>query len=46
MDFALNNLERLVCYKTQPTNQPTSPYYNFVTSTFKKENLFRELSQY
>ena len=21
MDFALNNLQRLICHKTQPTNQ-------------------------
>ena len=24
MDLALNNLQRLICHKTQPTNQPTS----------------------
>ena len=23
MDFALNNLQRLICYKAQPTNQTT-----------------------
>ena len=23
MDLALNNLQRLICYKTQPTNQPS-----------------------
>ena len=23
MDMALNNLQRLICHKTQPTNQPT-----------------------
>ena len=22
MDLALNNLQRLICHKTQPTNQP------------------------
>ena len=22
MDSALNNLQRLICYKNQPTNQP------------------------
>ena len=22
IDFALNNLQRLICHKTQPTNQP------------------------
>ena len=24
MDLALNNLQRLICHKTQPTNQPTN----------------------
>ena len=24
MDLALNNLQRLICHKTQTTNQPTS----------------------
>ena len=24
MDLALNNLHRLICHKTQPTNQPTN----------------------
>ena len=24
MDLALNNLQRLICYKIQPTNKPTS----------------------
>ena len=24
MDVALNNLQRLICHKTQPTNQPTN----------------------
>ena len=23
MDLALNNVQRLICYKTQTTNQPT-----------------------
>ena len=23
MDLALNNQQRLICYETQPTNQPT-----------------------
>ncbi len=23
MDLALNNLQRLICHKTQPTNKPT-----------------------
>ena len=26
MDLALNNLQRLICYKTQPTNQPTNQH--------------------
>ena len=26
IDLALNNLERLICHKTQPTNQPTIKY--------------------
>ena len=25
MDLALNNLQRLICHKTQPTNQPNLP---------------------
>ena len=25
MDLALNDLQRLICHKTQPTNQPTNP---------------------
>ena len=25
MDLALNNLQKLICHKTQPTNQPTKP---------------------
>ena len=24
MDLALNNLQRLICHKSQPTNQPTN----------------------
>ena len=26
MDLALNNLQRLICHKIQPTNQPTNDY--------------------
>ena len=26
MDLALNNHQRLICHKTQPTNQPIKPY--------------------
>ena len=25
MDLALNNLQKLICHKNQPTNQPTEP---------------------
>ena len=27
MDLALNNLQKLICYKNQPTNQPTKQIY-------------------
>ena len=27
-DLALNNLQRLILYKTQPTNQPTNQLIN------------------
>ena len=26
MNLALNNLQRLICHKTQPTNQPTNQH--------------------
>ena len=26
MDFALNNLQRFVCHKTHPNNQPTMKF--------------------
>ena len=29
MDLALNNLQRLIYHKTQPTNQPTKVSQNF-----------------
>ena len=43
MDLALNNLQRLICHKTnQPTNQPTfiyrqlnGPKFCYVTQTFE-----------
>ena len=28
MDLALNNLQRLICHKNQPTNQPTVPSHS------------------
>ena len=31
MDVALNNQQRLICHKTQPTNQPTKFSYCKVT---------------
>ena len=39
MDLALNNLQRLICYKTQPTNQPNikidavQSIYYFIANT-------------
>ena len=27
MDLTLNNLQRLICHKTKPTNQPIKPMY-------------------
>ena len=41
MDLVLNNPQRLICHKTQPTNQPTielsSLYYNhFRTNILEK----------
>ncbi len=29
MDLALNNLQRLICHKTQTTNQPTNQSKNY-----------------
>ena len=29
MDLALNNLQRLICHKTQQTNQPTKPTFTY-----------------
>ena len=37
MDLALNNLQRLICHKNQPTNQPTIWYFkSAITSTISK----------
>ena len=33
MDLALNNLQRLICHKTQPTNQPTNQSTNHITQS-------------
>ena len=30
MDLALNNLQNLICHKTQPTNKPTLVTWNYV----------------
>ena len=30
MDLALNNLQKLICHKTQQTNQPTNFFIDFV----------------
>ena len=32
MDLALNNLQRLICHKNQPTNQPTNQVKIFFQS--------------
>ena len=32
MDLALNNLQRLICYKTQTTNQPSAEWREPPTS--------------
>ena len=29
MDFALNNLQKLICHKNQPTNQPNQTKQEF-----------------
>ena len=33
MDLALNNLQRLICHKTQPTNQPSHSLH--ISAMFK-----------
>ena len=38
MDLALNNIQRLICHKTQPTNQPTHFF-----SLVNKVKWFQEL---
>ena len=38
MDLALNNLQRLICHKTQSTNQPTNQ-----PSQFWKDQFFDKL---
>ena len=35
MDLTLNNLQRLICHKTQPTNKPISNNAEF---TFMEKN--------
>ena len=40
MDLALNNLQRLICYKTQQTNQPTNqPKLCSTIDLFEKKKL-------
>ena len=36
MDLAINNLQRLICHKTQPNNQPT---FNFSTEKSTENGL-------
>ena len=38
MDLALNNLQRLICHKTQTSNQPTNNIYILVSSVSKQKN--------
>ena len=33
MDLALNNLQRLICHKTQPTYEVSSAVYTVISST-------------
>ena len=42
MDLALNNQQRLIYHKTQPTNQPTkiAPTYTTLTLAYLEENLY------
>ena len=40
MDLAINNLQRLICHKTQPTNQPMenkSSKYCILMTVFSKQ---------
>ena len=39
MDLALNNLQKLICHKTQSTNQLLKPY-NFMQIICIKNNYF------
>ena len=39
MDLALNNLQRLICHKTQPTNQPTNQQMQIQANTKHRQTL-------
>ena len=46
MYLALNNLQRLICYKTQPTNQPTNQPTKFPKVAFVRHmTLLREIKK-
>ena len=43
MDLALNNLQRLICYKTQTTNQPLEKFvkpFVCILKVFDWDNFF------
>ena len=46
MDLALNNLQRLICHKTQQTNQPESKHYIVKTSDKNSANNCAKLQTY
>ena len=39
MDLALNNLQRLICHKTQTANLPTNSQIVGITAWFNKDSL-------
>ena len=38
MDLVLDNLQRLICHKTQPTNQPSEMYFSMSDDSNNKLN--------
>ena len=38
-DLTLNNLQGLICYKTQPTNQPFSSFRFLLHMVKQKDNI-------
>ena len=48
MDLALNNLQMLICHKTQPTNQPKNHVLKFILKNIifkRKQCVLRLLSK-